>query len=68
MARSFRDHAELLLACLRAAGRTHDAQLLEAEALRLDPSNKMKAALANASTLTSDCLELFGPGPQGADD
>ncbi len=62
MARSFRDRAALLVGCLRSAGRSHDAESVEAEAIRLDASDEMKQALANASALTSETAE------QGADD
>jgi hypothetical protein len=57
MARSFRERAALLLRCLRAAGRLTEAEALEAEALRLDSSNEMMKALADASAPTP------GPAP-----
>ena len=50
MARHFRDNAALLAGCLRAAGRATEAEALEREALRLDPSNEMKLALASSPT------------------
>jgi len=46
MTEHFRQEAALLLTSLRAAGRTGEAAAVESEALRLDPSDEMKAALA----------------------
>jgi hypothetical protein len=44
-AKHFRTAAAELVASLRAAGRTADADAVRQEALRLDPSSEMKAAL-----------------------
>jgi hypothetical protein len=48
MAQQFRDAAALLSRCLRAAGRVTEADALEREAVRLDPSDEMKQGLAEA--------------------
>jgi hypothetical protein len=45
MARQFRTSAAQLVASLRAAGRTADADAVRDEALRRDPSSEMRAAL-----------------------
>ena len=50
MAQQFRDAAALLSGCLRAAGRGPEADALEREAVRLDPSDEMKQGLAEAPT------------------
>jgi thiol-disulfide isomerase/thioredoxin len=44
-----RDQATLLVRALRAAGRSADAEAAEREALRLDDSPEMRAALAQAA-------------------
>jgi hypothetical protein len=50
MTESFRKKAALLATSLRAAGRNDEAAAVQAEALRLDPGDQMKAALAAAPT------------------
>ncbi|HEY0706010.1 MAG TPA: thioredoxin domain-containing protein [Polyangia bacterium] len=44
--KALRDSAQLLVHCLKAAGRSADAAAVEKEALRLDPSDGMKQAIS----------------------
>ena len=44
--RAFLDRAGLLVGCLQAAGRDAEAEAVRREALRLDPSDEMKHAVA----------------------
>ncbi len=53
MAQQFRDAAAMLSGSLRAAGRATEADALEKEAVRLDPSDEMKRGLAAAPTTYS---------------
>jgi len=46
LARHFQDEAALLVASLRAAGRTEEAGAVEEEALRRDPSPELRVAIA----------------------
>jgi len=50
MTESFRKKAALLVTSLRAAGRNEEAAAVETEALRLDPGDPRKVALAAAPT------------------
>jgi thiol-disulfide isomerase/thioredoxin len=50
LSKLFRDGAALLYGCLRAAGRGAEAEAVEREAERLDPSDEMKTALVAART------------------
>ena len=80
MANNFREHAALLLRCLRAAGRSTEAESLEAEALSLDPSDEMRQALGGpgsaaqgqqddpivAKRVSADALANLGVNQSGA--